>query len=110
MKYRKQRVAVDMAALHKTGTEEAMRNCLQTKSTAWRYEGEHRLLTHPWLCEERILANQATECFIDFQRSWVKFVDFGVRCSIEIERKIIDLLKAKYPHVVCRKAEFHKSE
>jgi hypothetical protein len=89
----------------------ALVECAKVKSSAWQYEHEYRLLTHPDLCEKRTMPNSKIESFIGFEREWVKTVDFGVRCSTNEIAKMSDLLTSQYAGtVVCRKAGFHKSE
>jgi hypothetical protein len=111
MDYREKRVEADFSF----GSEiESMKKALaesaKVKSLAWRYENEYRLITLPELCEARKMPNSTTEHFLDFKRERVKTVDFGVRCpQAEIE-SVSNLFKTDYPHVVCRKAEFHKTE
>ena len=56
------------------------------------------------------MPDSTTEYFIDFQRAWVKHVDFGVRCPPSEIQKVVDLLKADYPNLIRRKAESHKTD
>jgi hypothetical protein len=84
------------------------------KSEAWRYEHEFRLLTKTFNCEPREIKNpdlgSIIEHFLQFNREWVKSVDFGVLSpKPEIER-VVGLLKTDYPNVIASKAEFHKTE
>jgi hypothetical protein len=56
------------------------------------------------------MADSKQECFLAFEREWVKSIDFGVRCpQVEIE-KMLSLLKTDYPKIVRRRAVFHKTE
>jgi hypothetical protein len=90
---------------------QAIVDSAKVKSTAWKYENEYRMLTHPEVCEPRRMPNSKVECFLAFKREWVKTVDFGVRCPEEEIARIVGLIKEKYlGHVICRRAVFHKSE
>lgn len=89
---------------------QALVECTKVKSSAWSYENEYRLLTHPDCCEQREIENSKRECFLAFQREWVRSIDFGVRCPQTEVTRIRELLKTGYPQVVCRKAEFHETE
>jgi hypothetical protein len=51
------------------------------------------------------------EHFLPFNPNWVKSVDFGALCLANEIQKTVDFLKANYPkNILCRKAEFHKTE
>jgi len=109
--YRESQLEVDISTGITDGTlGNVLFECAKTKSLAWRYEHEHRLLTTPKYCEPKIMPDGTTEHFLDFSRAWVKSVDFGVRCPQAEIQRITTLLKADYPHVVFRKADYHKSE
>lgn len=83
----------------------------KVKSIAWEYEHEYRLLTHPACCEQTMMPDSKQECFLSFEREWVRSVDFGVRCPQSEIEKIMYLVKSTYARdVVCRRAVFHKSE
>lgn len=85
--------------------------CAKMKSLAWEYEDEYRLITHPDVCEHRTMPDSKEECFLAFDRRWVKTVDFGVRCPTPEKERILGLLKAVYPNQVkCTEAVFHRSE
>jgi len=109
--YGEKRVAVDFSL----GSEldlltRALRESVLTKSLAWSYENEYRLITLPEHCEKRTI-NSAAEHFLDFKPEWVKSIDFGVRCPKEEIQRIVNLIKSSYPNkAICKKAVFHKSE
>jgi hypothetical protein len=85
--------------------------CAKMKSVAWKYENEYRLITHPGACEDRTMPDSKQECFLAFDRRWVKTVDFGVHCPMDEKQWILHLLNAGYSHdVKCTEAIFHKSE
>jgi len=81
--------------------------CMTRKSKAWEYEKEFRLMTSVQRCRA---GEDGEEYFLEFDRHWIKFVDFGLRCKTENIRLIAELVKADYPHAVSRMAKFHKSE
>jgi DUF2971 family protein len=112
--YQKERVKVDFSfeaqfeALEKAFSESAI-----TKSLAWKYEWEVRLFTKTGCCEPREIKTKTLtmlEHFLPFDSSWVKTVDFGALCPIDKILEVINFLKANHPHVICRKADFHKTE
>lgn len=68
------------------------------------------LLTHPDVCERR-KEGLKEECFLAFERDWVKTIDFGVRRPASEMRQILDLVKTDYSaRIRCRRAVFHKFE
>lgn len=89
---------------------QALIESAKVKSLAWQYENEYRILTHPDCCE-KVELGSLVECFLAFDRNWVKAVDFGVRCPQSEIQRISDLLKSDYPkNILCQKAVFHESE
>jgi len=88
----------------------ALTKSATTKSLAWSYENEFRLITLPEHCETRTCGNSRVEHFLTFNREWVKTVDFGVRCPPGEIRQVVDLLEREYPHVIRQRAEFHNSQ
>jgi Protein of unknown function (DUF2971) len=109
--YREKRVEADLSYGSKIeAMTAALEESAKVKSLAWRYENEYRLITMPELCRAREMPDSTIEHFLDFKREWVKRVDFGVRCPQAEIQRVIGLLKSDYPHVVFRRADFHKSE
>jgi Protein of unknown function (DUF2971) len=109
--YREKRFVIDVSqGLSDQTLGDAIVASAKMKSLAWKYEDEYRLMTHPDFCEHRKMPDSKQECFLAFEREWVKSIDFGVRCpKAEIEL-MLDLLKTDYPKIVRRKAVFHKTE
>jgi hypothetical protein len=109
--YRDNRFEIDYSqGIMNVTVGQALVDGVKVKSSAWRYENEYRLLTHPNLCEQRRVPDSRSECFIAFERQWVKSIDFGVRCPQTVIKRILDLVKADYSNkVLCRKAVFHKT-
>lgn len=111
VQYRERRFEIDYAkGLLPLTIGQALLESVKVKSLAWRYENEHRLLTHPDCCEKSTMPNSTQKCFLSFEPAWVKSVDFGVRCPQDEIGRIRDLLNVNYPHVLCRKADFHETE
>jgi hypothetical protein len=110
--YQEKRFEIDLAqGITNPTIGQAIVDSAKVKSTAWKYENEYRMLTHPECCEPREMPNLKTECFLAFERAWVKVVDFGVRCPEQEVVRIVDLVKREYHgQVICRRAIFHKLE
>ncbi|MDB6020652.1 MAG: hypothetical protein JWQ04_509 [Pedosphaera sp.] len=108
--YQDKRFAIDYSQ-GLTNLKYALVESAKVKSSAWRYENEYRLLTHPDFCEHRMMPGAKTECFLAFDREWIKSIDFGMRCPQEEINRIINLIKTGYSKaILCRKAVLHKSE
>jgi len=115
MAYQKDRIVVNLSfwadiELVRKGLEKSAK----VKSEAWEYEHEFRLFTKICHCIPKKTTNadpiSTEEHFLNFNREWVKSVDFGVLCPESEIQRMVDLLKTDYPTVICRKAEFHKIE
>ena len=110
VEYSESRVAVDMGDSEwSQGVQGAVKRSLRTKSTAWAYENEYRLMTTPPLCEPGTAEN-AGKLFIPFKREWVKRVDFGARTDSERMQAIVDLVRIEIPGAVINRARYHKSD
>lgn len=112
IKYQKERHEVDFSnGFLDEAVGQAYFDSAKVKSLAWQYENEYRLLTLPRFCMEKAMPDSTTEHFLDFNRAWVKSIDFGVRCPETEIQQVLNLIKTNYPKsVICRKAAFHKSE
>jgi hypothetical protein len=110
--YCKERVFFDMGSAdnYNDQFQKVVTKCIFQKSPAWAYEDEYRLYTTLPNCKERDLAKNGKTCFIEFEREWVKFIDFGVRCEDKNMQLIKAVLKMHYPHTVLRKVKYHKTE
>ncbi|MFZ1073872.1 MAG: hypothetical protein WAO21_10615 [Verrucomicrobiia bacterium] len=60
--------------------------------------------------EIKTLTSTVLEHFLPFDPGWVKMVDFGALCPIDKTLEVVNFLKANHPRVICRKADFHKTE
>jgi hypothetical protein len=112
MVYQKDRVKVNLSFWEDIEiVNRALEECAKTKSESWQYEHEFRLLTKTFNCEPREFKNpDSIEHFLQFNREWVKSVDFGVLCPEPEIQRVVGLLKTDYPKVITRKAQFHKTE
>jgi hypothetical protein len=114
IQYQRNRVEVDFSfELQIEALEAALRKSAATKSIAREYEHEVRLFTTIERCEPRetrTAPSAFTEHFLKFDPLWVKSVDFGALCPTEQVEEALCVLKSNYPHVFCKKADFHKSE
>ena len=110
--YQEKRVELDMAQpMECEMGGKILMQSLQTKSKAWEYEHEYRLFTSKDRCHDEIVKESVKEYFLDFNKEWVKSVDFGVRCPQSEIEKILKLVRSEYPkNVICKKAVFHKTE
>ena len=110
--YREKRLEIDLSIMDSNdATGSALMQSIKSKSKAWEYEHEHRLITVKGMCEERTMPDSTVEHFLNFNREWVKSIDFGVRCLPKAIEDILALIKTDYPQkVMCRKAEYHKTE
>jgi hypothetical protein len=51
------------------------------------------------------------ECFLPFERAWIKSVDFGVRRPEPEISRIVGLVRTTYNHgVLLRRSVFHQTE
>lgn len=115
MAYQKDRVVVNLSFW--AGIElvqKRLEESAKVKSEAWKYEHEFRLFTKICHCEPGEIKNAGlisiVEHFLDFNREWVKSVDFGVLCPEAEIQSVVDLLETDFPGVIHKKAEFHKTE
>jgi hypothetical protein len=112
--YEENRVEVVFSIGGEEPTLKALEKSATVKCKVWKYEKEFRLFTKVNHCKPEELTNcdstKTLEHFLDFNREWVKFVDFGVFCPESEVHRIMTLLKTDYPNAVARRAEFHKTE
>lgn len=108
--YNDSRVAVDMGDSEwSQGVQGAIKHSLRTKSTAWAYENEYRLMTTPQFCEPGA-DEDAGKLFIPIPREWVRRLDFGARIDPERMQAIVDLVRREYPGAIMYRARYHKSD
>jgi len=112
--YQKNRVVVDFSfEAQFEAVQDALYKSASTKSIAWEYEHEVRLFIKTESCEPREIKTETSvvlEHFLPFDPSWVKSVDFGALYPTDEVLKVVNFLKSNHPHVICKKADFHKKE
>jgi hypothetical protein len=110
--YEKKRVELDFPRIGQPESSIALVTAIQksirTKSSAWKYENEYRLLIEPRLCRaDRGFAQME---FLPFNRAWVRRVDFGLKCPIPYSKSILEVVRQKYVKVDCFIAKYHDSD
>lgn len=107
MIYQDERVALDLAAYaFAPQQKEIMGEVMRTKSSVWKYECEHRLTTVSSLCAQKTIGSELFE-FLQFDASWVKRVDFGIRHGKSDRARVMELLRSDFPTVECFQAVLH---
>lgn len=110
VEYSDLRVAVDMGDFEwARGVQEAIKRSLRTKSTAWAYEQEYRLMTTPALCQQGT-GDDAGKLFIPISREWIRRLDFGARIGTEGMQAIVDFIMREHLDIDMNRARYHKSE
>jgi len=109
--YQAARVEIDLSSTEETLVIlEQLKLAIKTKSTAWAYERECRLITNPDSClGEKNDQDELLE-FIPIKRDWVRRVDFGARYDPNLRTPILELLKKDYPTVDCYQAKYHRAD
>ena len=115
IKYQMERVKVNVSFwLDDETILKGINESATVKSKAWKYEAEYRLFTKTGHCEpiemQKCGSTTTIEHFLEFEREWVKTVDFGALYPEAEVQPFVELLKKEYPHAVCRKAKFHETE
>lgn len=108
--YEKHRVAIDYFAVV-FGGESPMhtREVICTKSDVWRYEAEVRLVCSAVGIESQ--DGKPGVGYVQFERSWVSGVDFGINCPEDEVARICGILSDQYPkNVARRRAVRHPSD
>jgi hypothetical protein len=109
--YEKHRVAIDYPAVVFGGEEVPMhtQEVIRTKSEAWTYEAEVRLVCSAVGIESQ--DGKPGVGYVEFEPSWVSGVDFGINCPEDEVARICNILSDKYPKdVVRRRAVRHLSD
>jgi len=109
--YQNERVGVDLSVdAGQESVKDALLISTKTKSTAWTYEKEFRLVTIPLYCVSSKRANREIVEFFPIEREWVRRVDFGVRFNRHLREPILNIVKKDYPHAECFQADYHKTD
>lgn len=107
--YSPHRCAVEFSKAYEGNhTNEVLRQAMHTKSTAWDYEKEVRLILKKDSIPP-VAGPDGDLHFLSFDPSWVKSVDFGINCDKETIESVSTNLGLDYPNVPMRKA-FHHPE
>lgn len=89
--------------------DKRMQEIMRTKSDAWKYENEYRLITASTICYRKPPPDDGLE-FLPFDSAWVKRVDFGLRHETSKRRQIQETLASLYPQTSCFQAEYHDED
>jgi hypothetical protein len=102
VQYEKHRVAIDYPDVV-FGGESPMKTLevIRTKADVWRYEAEVRLLCSAVGIESQ--DGKPGVGYVQFERSWVSAVDFGINCPTDDVSRICEILLNKYPNNVARR-------
>jgi hypothetical protein len=107
--YEEHRVPIDYPAVVFGGESMSTLEVMLTKSEVWRYEAEVRLV-----CSADGIGSQDAKPgvgYVQFERSWVSAVDFGINCPADDISRICGILSASYPkNVALRQAVRHPSD
>jgi hypothetical protein len=111
VQYQQGRAVFDLSkGLGAGNLEKVFNESVKVKSSAWKYEREHRMLTPPVLCQKKSIEGGTTADFIPFKREWVKHVDLGLRAPENDIQAIKVFLQQEYPHVQLRKTVIHPTD
>lgn len=84
---------------------------ISTKSSAWVYESEYRLLLDVAITRSQILPDGSTGYFVKIPPAGIREVILGCRCTSETERDVRKALTADhFKHVTLKKAVIHDTE
>jgi hypothetical protein len=86
--------------------EVGFRKSLSTKSHAWAYENEVRLLAFPKACKV-VQDGDSTKEFIPLQPKWIKAVDIGCKAQPVLIERVTAAAKKSYPSAALRMAKIH---
>ena len=109
--YQDVRVAVDLTNdSEEKSVKAALLQSTKTKSRAWAYEKEYRLMTVLNFCVvERDAKGNAIE-LLSFEREWVRRIDFGARCDRQTRNDILEIVRKDYPQAECFQAGYHRTD
>lgn len=113
--YRERRPTIDLATLKSYKDMEKWGSFYQqvwlTKSLAWKYENEHRLMVPRGKYDEWLSSDDGLE-FIQIPHSAITRIDFGPKGYIEETINVVNKLKAnpKTSHIEYRVASFKEDE
>lgn len=91
--------------------EKSLTQMISTKSTAWNYEKEWRLLIR--LEKREIILRTIGDkkiAMLPYNSSCLKMVDFGLNCARAEIAKIVDLVKKDFPKAKMRMTGYHPTD
>lgn len=107
--YSRKRCAIEFSkAYDGDHTNEMLSQTMHTKSIAWEFENEVRLIINKDTVVKKLIP-LGCKYYLPFDPSWVKLVDFGINCDEETIENVSTILRLEYPDVTMRKA-FHHPE
>lgn len=107
--YSRKRCAIEFSKANEGDhTNEILRRAIHTKSEAWNYEREVRLILKKNLLSTTSGPDSDMH-FLPFDKSWVKSVDFGINCDDGTIERVSTILRSEYPGVTIRRV-FHHPE
>ena len=112
VEYRTDRVVMDMKWLPQShGHKEFIRRMMRTKSCAWEYEQEYRLLFKLNGLTQRPLDDGSPGFFVKIPPPAIREVFVGCKCPTAIEHKIRETLSAaQLKHVTLKRSAVHDTE
>ena len=111
IEYQRGRVEYDMSEnAFDSVIQDALKRSTRTKSAAWAYEREYRLMTTPRQCVVDKLGDGTVGEFVPIETTWVRRVDFGTRIDEDEKQGILSLAAQRYPHVECFQAKYHATD
>lgn len=78
----------------------------RTKSTAWKYEEEWRIIVFRRPETDELFAS-GEKCYFPFEPDLVRNIDFGINCPQTTIDAVRSIVESTYPHVTIRKAIRH---
>lgn len=109
--YSEKRVSVSTSgSSYDAAMERNLSIALRTKSVAWSYEAEHRLVAKLSSLIERDLGSGKMAHFLPFDPAHVLRVDCGIRSDPVVNKRISELVAQQYPNAKVYTADFHSTE
>ena len=112
VEYRTDRVVMDMKWLPQSpGHKEFIRRMMRTKSSAWEYEQEHRLLFKLNGLTQRPLEDGSAGFFVKIPSPAIREVFVGCKCPTDIEQQVGEVLSSAHlKHVTLKRSAVHDTE
>jgi hypothetical protein len=108
--YSRLRCSIDASKINsETDNYEVCQKLLRTKSPAWKYENEVRLILFKRYAFRKPNVPD-DKYYFSFEPGWVKSVDFGIKCPPETVNAVGSIIKSDFPHAAMRKADYHQDD